>query len=137
MTNEVLIQQKILDLIEISRKCKTGNNYVSLGIISNTQADIFKELLGVEVHGYERILSLRGIRHATIGHKDLTESDFLSILLIVENPDVVGLGKKPNTIVYRKDFERFYFYVECIQNKRKRLEIKTLYKRKRKPLKRP
>ncbi|MCL2412530.1 MAG: hypothetical protein FWC98_00115 [Bacteroidales bacterium] len=133
MKNETKLQQKILDFIRLSKNKKTGNDFISLGKITSSQARYFKKLLGLMVFGYERILSLRGVRHALNSHKNLKETDFLTILLIVEYPDMVVLGNKPNTIVYRKDFDNSYIYVECVQMGKKKLEIKTFYKTKIKP----
>jgi len=135
MKKEVKLQRKILELVKIARTDKKSKDFVPIGKITKFQADVFEKYFGVNVRDYERIIAAEGIRHALNRHKDLTETDFLAILFIVDNPDVVGLGKKQDTIVYRKDFDKFYFYVECVQNKRKRLVIQTLYKRK-KPLKR-
>ena len=133
MKKEIKLQQDILALVKKARTDRTSKDYVSIGKITKFQADIFQKRFGVEVRGYERIVTAEGIRHAQNRHLDLTETDFLAILFIVENPDVVGLGKKPDTIVYRKDFDKFYFYVECIQRGKKRMAIQTLYKTKKPP----
>ncbi|MDR0436915.1 MAG: hypothetical protein LBH22_01285 [Bacteroidales bacterium] len=135
MKKEIKLQQRILEFVRLSKNKKTGNDFISLGVITNSQARYLKKHLGIVVFGYERILSLKGIRHAINGHKNLKENDFLAILFIVECPDVVTLGNKPNTIVYRKDLDNCYVYVECVQKRQKRLEIKTFYKTKKPPKK--
>ncbi|MCL2027316.1 MAG: hypothetical protein FWG79_02400 [Bacteroidales bacterium] len=135
MKKETKLQQKILTLVRKAKTNKTHRDFVSIGKITKFQADVFNKQLGIDVAGYERIITADGIRHAVNKHDNLAETDFLAILLIVDRPDFVGLGKKQDTIVYRKDFDKFYFYVECVQSKRKRLVLQTLYKRK-KPLRR-
>jgi len=132
---EAKLQQKILDLIKIARTHKTSKNTISIGKITKFQADVFKKQFGINVREYERTIDADGVRHALNRHPNLFDTDFLTILLIVDSPDVVGLGKEKDTIVYRKDFEKYFFYVECIQKGKKQLALKTLYKRK-KPLKR-
>ncbi len=131
MKKEIKLQQNILALVKKAKNSKNNKDYVSIGKITKFQADIFEKRFGINVRGYERIITAEGIRHAINRHGYLTEPDFLLILLIVENPDMIGLGKKHDTIVYRKDFDRFYFYVECVQKNKKRLTIQTLYKRKK------
>ncbi|MCL2414172.1 MAG: hypothetical protein FWC94_02840 [Bacteroidales bacterium] len=130
---EVKLQQKILDLIKIARTHKTSKNTISIGKITKFQADVFQKKFGINVREYERTIDTDGIRHALNRHPNLVDTDFLTILLIVDSPDIVGLGKENDTIVYRKDFEKYIFYVECIQKGRKRLVLKTLYKRKKPP----
>jgi len=61
----------------------------------------------------------------------MTISDFLIISTIVNERDVCGLGKAENTIVYKKTLADEYFYVEFIQQGRKKLALKTYYKRKK------
>jgi hypothetical protein len=134
MKKQIKLQQDILTLVKKARTNRTSKDLLSIGKITKFQADIFEKRLGINVRGYERIITAEGVRHA-LKHININDPDFLAILLIVENPDMVGLGKKQNTIVYRKDFDKFYFYVECVQKRKNRLIIQTLYKRK-KPLKR-
>jgi hypothetical protein len=135
MKKEIKLQQKILDLIKIARTHKTSKRIISIGKITKFQADVFEKQFGINVRDYERTLDADGVRHALNKHPNLFDTDFLTILVIVDNPDIVGLGKENDTIVYRKDFEKYIFYVECIQKGKKRLMLKTLYK-KRKPPKR-
>ncbi|MCL2028180.1 MAG: hypothetical protein FWG79_06805 [Bacteroidales bacterium] len=133
MKKEIKLQQDILALVKKARTNRTSKDHVSIGKITKFQADIFQKRFGLDIRGYERIITAEGVRHALNRHANLSETDFLMILFIVENPDIVGLGKKADTIVYRKDFEKFYFYVECVQRGRKRLAIQTLYKMKKPP----
>jgi len=132
MKKEIYLQQKILDFVRYCKTKKRGKDFISLGIISKKQALVFKEQFGIDLVGYERVLTLSGIRHVFNRHENLTESDFLAISLVIEFPDSVRLGNKPNSLLYRKDLDFCYFYVECVIHKRKKLELKTLYKRKRK-----
>jgi len=132
MKKEIKLQQDILALVKKARTDRTNKDYVSIGKITKFQADLFEKKLGINVKGYERVITAEGIRHA-LKHANINDPDFLAISLIVENPDVIGLGKKADTIVYRKDFDKFYFYVECIQKRNQRLAIQTLYKRKKPP----
>jgi len=132
MKKEIKRQQDILALIKKARTDRTSKGYVSIGKITKFQADVFEKRFGINVRDYERVITTEGVRHA-LKHANINDPDFLIISLIVESPDVVGLGKKQDTIVYRKDFDKFFFYVECVQKRNKRLAIQTLYKRKKPP----
>ena len=86
------------------------------------------------LHPENEQLKMDFLVHKSRISKNLKKFFFLLLeLLAICDPDIVGLGKKADTIVYRKDFEKFYFYVECVQRGRKRLAIQTLYKMKKPP----
>lgn len=49
--------------------------------------------------------------------------------MIIAGADEIVQGKYPDTVVYRRSLEKYY-YVECTRMGRKRLAMKTFYKTK-------
>lgn len=127
---------EILNLLKISREIKSGNDkWITLGTIGKSEAKIIKEIIDVDVEGYNRIIDISSLKHIEKKHKELKDTDFCLIPIILENPDKITKGKHPESIVFRKDFEESYYYVEYVRNRRKKMALKTFYKTKKNPSK--
>jgi len=130
MSNDLF--KKILKLIEFSEIVKEGNNYfVDIDLLTNKEIKEIKKITGKDLTGYKRTLDISGIKHSIKKHPNLSYSDFLLIPIIVKNYDFIGKGKKDDIIVYKKEIGNEYFYIEQIRKGRKKLVIKTFYKRKK------
>jgi hypothetical protein len=128
-------QKEILELIRFVQKDRSGNkNYIDFGALTKKEVTELSEIAGVNLDGYVRTLDAAGIIHA-LKHRNIDEADLLLIPFIVANYDIIGYGTKDNTLVYKKLIGQEYFYVEEIRKGRKKLVIKTLYKRKKRQTK--
>ena len=121
--------QEILDFINVVTN-QTNKNFIDFLKIDTEQAQTIKEITGVEVKGYVHSLDNSGVLHA-LKHKNISVADLLLIPFIIENYDFIGKGKEDNTIVYKKIINQEYYYVEEIRTGRKKLDLKTLYKHKK------
>jgi hypothetical protein len=81
---------------------------------------------------YIHSIDENGIRHA-LKHKNISISDILLIPVIITSYDKLRAGNKPNTIVYEKNFADTIVYIVEIRKGRKKLTMKTMYKKKLKP----
>lgn len=119
-------------IIEFVKKLKYGiesNGEFVFGIVSKKEAEQIKKNINVNVEGYKRIFDKSGIKHVLKKHKNIKIKDFLLIPLIIKKYDFISCGNKPNTIFYKKLIGDEYFYVETIRKRRKKLALKTFYKR--------
>jgi hypothetical protein len=137
---------KIEDLFFLAQKIKSGsikrktvkrgskllqdNPKVTFDKVRKTEADLLKKRHSVNVKDFKRVIDLDGVLHVLKKHPNMSVSDFLIIAKIINECDVCGLGKYPETIVYKKTLADEYFYIEFIQYGRKELILKTYYKRK-------
>ncbi len=122
-------QKELLELIEKSLRERDGNNqYFDFAVLKEPEIIILRNLTGIDFTGYRHCIDRSGIIHA-MKHANITISDLLLIPLIVKNYDAIDVGKNEDTIIYKKLIVSEYFYVEEIRKGRKKLAIKTLYKR--------
>lgn len=123
------MKDKIIEFIK-KAKGKIGNKgYLDFGIVSNKEAEQIKKIININVEGYKRTLDDTGINHVFKIHKDIKDEDFLLIPSIIKEYDFIGAGKKPDTIVYKKLIVNDFFYIETVRKGRKKLAIKTFYKK--------
>lgn len=122
------VQNEILLLVEKSMSSKEGNKlYLDFAEVEISEANNLKKLTGLNFSGYKHSLDRSGIIHA-LKHQNIEVSDILLIPCIIQSPDNLKVGNKPNIIIYEKLIGDKYFYVEEIRKGRKKLSIKTLYK---------
>lgn len=123
------IQSKIQKLIENSLREKDGNSlFYDFATVSKQEAEKLKSLTDTDLTGYRHSLDRSGIIHA-LKHNNIDNSDILLIPYILKEYDQVKKGNKKNTIIYEKKIVDMYFYVEEVREGRKKLTIKTLYKK--------
>lgn len=132
----MLTRKKINALIDLYRKSqsdKSGNRkFVELVSVTKKQAAQLGKLFnGVDLADYTHSIDESGLRHA-LKHPDISISDILLIPFIIAEYDKVYPGNKPFTIVYEKEFVDTVVYIEEIRTGRKKLVLKTMYKRKTK-----
>lgn len=124
-------KNSINDFVAKSKKNKQGNKlFLDFGSVNSTEAKQISKITGLNLLNYKRSLDESGVRHA-LKHNNITDSDFNLIPIIVLDYDFIGEGKQKGTIVYKKIIGKEYFYVEVVRKSRKKLVIKTLYKRKK------
>lgn len=128
------VQKEILQFIESINDKSTNNKFIDIGALSKVDTEILGEILSIDLKGYKHGLDVSGVLHA-LKHKNITTADLLLIPFIIKNYDVLGKGKKENTIVYKKKINDTYYYVEEVRKGRKKLMLKTLYKQKKRPKK--
>lgn len=118
---------------------------ISLGAVSQQNAERILKETGFDVSGYERVIDNYSVKHsfkkhgseateAPRGQIAITADDFARIPEIVENADrIENAGKTPqgrDTILYVKRFNGETFYFEEIRTGKNELVPSTLYKRK-------
>jgi phage-Barnase-EndoU-ColicinE5/D-RelE like nuclease3 len=122
----------------------TENKFVSLGIVTPTQAALLKAKTGFSLEGYERIVDKSAINHvlkvhgnekkeALKGQIAVVEKDFENLPEIIKSQNVIFSGKNKqgkNCLLYEAKIGNTYYYVEEIRTGRKHLAMQTLYKRK-------
>jgi len=106
------------------------NQEVTFNKVSKTEADLFLKKHGINVKDYIRTMNLEQTLHVLKRHPNMTIADFLIISTIINDRDICGLGRAENTIVYKKTLADEYFYIEFIQHGKKKLALKTFYKKK-------
>jgi len=137
-------QKLIEELIEIAILDKSSTKWFDLGGLSNREIEIIKEKINIDVSDYKRVITVQDINHSMNRHGDkkvdsypIDYSDFLLIPFIISNFDEMIVGDITKTtnlqsIIWVKEIGDKYFFVEEIRKGRKKLALKTLYK---KPLK--
>lgn len=125
------IQSNLLQFIELATNSRNAGNklFIDLAALTIDEVSQLMKLTGKDLTGYVHSLDGSGIIHA-LKHPNIKASDILLIPFIVQNYDFIGQGKTDGTIVYKKLIGDEYFYVEEIRTGRKKMVIKTLYKRK-------
>jgi hypothetical protein len=106
-----------------------------------------KAKTGIEFNGFQRTMDNYAIKHtfrkhgnekqeAQRGQMGVTAADFEQITSIIAQPDEIIHGGINNigreVILYRKNLENQYFYVEEIRPAKKEAAMQTLYIRKNK-----
>lgn len=124
------IESKLLKLIELSFS-ETGNkNFFDYKPVQKKVEYFVKKERNLSLNNFVHSVDISGIKHA-LKHKNINASDILLLPLIVSEFDLIGFGKTPDTIVYKKEIGDHYFVVEEIRKGRKKLTMKTLYKYKK------
>ncbi len=136
MTNNYIRVRNIGDLLRFVKKCEKFPKQNLKGIIGKVtkhSANIIQREHSIDIRDYIRIVDSSSLKHVLSGHPEIKLFDLLLISLITTEPDVMGLGKKENTIVYKKQISDTFFYVEFIRKGKKELVMQTFYKRKSRP----
>jgi hypothetical protein len=124
------IETKILKLIEISLTESENKFFIDYDAVDKKIEEFINKSINLKIKDFVHSVDLSGIKHA-LKHKNIKASDILLLPLIVSDYDLIGFGKKENTIVYKKQIGDYYFVVEEIRKGRKKLTMKTLYKYKK------
>ena len=130
-----------------------------IGLISNTcdykfcivDETIDDELLetaakhGIDLTGFKHVIETSGVQHAIKRHgpksndrAPLTLEDYLLVPYIIKNRDRLSIStsktrqRESTVLVYEKQIELDYYYVEEIRTGQKSLAFQTMYKRKSK-----
>jgi hypothetical protein len=137
---------KIIEFIDKILSDKSSKQHIlSLGVISDKEAQKLKDLTGLDLENYERIVDNFAIKHALNKHGHagveklrgqiaISKDDFEYIPEIVGNPDKIETGEKnrrnADLLKYTKNIDEKIVYVEEIRKGRKQLALQTLYKQK-------
>jgi hypothetical protein len=127
----------------------TTNQRIKIDLANPTveQLTAIKETTGIELTDFQRTMDNYAIKHTFRKHGNdkletlrgqigVTEKDFEKIDSIIDNPDEITHGGINNigreVILYRKNLENQYVYVEEIRPAKKEAAMQTLYIRKNK-----
>jgi len=132
--------------IQSATTTRAGSNLVfEICSVTVEQAEALRIEIGIELEGYKHILDDGSIRHVIKQHGNrdkeelrgqvaVTEMDFTLIPSILTEYDKVRSGGKSSlgldVIIFEKVITDTYFYLVEVRTGRKRLSMKTLYKRK-------
>jgi hypothetical protein len=119
---------------------------LEIGSISNYEAELIRYKTGLNVSGYTRIIDNYGIKHTLKQHGKaeleqlrgqlpIIPSDFELIPQIVKTENIIYSGKNKignDVILYEAVLDNVFYYAEEVRNKRKKLALQSIWKRKRK-----
>lgn len=141
LTTEGEIRKYIADVFDPANRTRNlePGEY---GVVDNSEGAAIKEVLGVDVTGFTRVLT-NDLRHLVNKHGDaakeaqhgqlpITPDDLARIPDIVRNYDFIGAGEKTGRgqgVVYVKRVNGTIYYVEMVQSGRRELAPKTMWKR--------
>ena len=139
----------IVSFVKQVLESRTNEKQVfSLGKVTDKNAEMIKSVLGLDVTDYNRVIDNYAVKHTMSKHRDNTKEmkrgqqglkteDFGFIPQITESPDFIQPGSKNKqknapVVNYEKELESIlYIYLEEIQKGKKRLSMKTMFKRKK------
>ena len=97
---------------------------------------------GIDLKGYKHVIETSGVRHSEKRHgiesKDrtpLTLEDYLLVPYIIKHRDNLSIStsktrqREATVLIYEKQIELDFYYVEEIRSGKKSLAFQTLYKR--------
>lgn len=123
------VENKILELYRVALLVKSENrNYIDLRPLNDVEINQMKILTGKDFRGYVHQIDVSAIRHCIKRHPDITEADFLLIPSILKLSKIKR-GNKPDTFVFIAELVHSYYYVEYERSGRKKLAMKTFYKK--------
>ena len=121
--------RRIRELFAV-RNNPTGKRYVIAGICERLKKDLKEKGITID-DSYVHSINDEGIKHTINRNHNLSESDFISLLEIIEHYDKITIGKtktKLKAIVYEKAMSNGdIVYIEEIRTGKKALCFKTLY----------
>lgn len=138
----VAINEKIIDkFIEDSIKY-SSNKKLYFGKINKELANRIKNNIGINLNEYNISLKCDSIRHILkhhsneneilIGQVPVVKDDFKLLSIVISNFDEIyesGLSKDEKlSITFRKNIGNDYYLINYISDKRKSLELQTVYK---------
>lgn len=140
------VRQRIKELVIFAfENINTSKNKREpINEISEKEANFLKEKTGFDFSGYERIIDKSSVIHtfnqhgnqkseAARGQIAITKKDFELIPEIVKSKNVINTEKNKNgaeCIMYEAIIGDTFYYVEEIRKGKKKLCLKTMYKRK-------
>jgi hypothetical protein len=133
---------KLSELLSVAKTVKSSNKWVDCGKITSSQAKKILESTGIDVSGYSRVIELTNVRHILNNHgtrsKDpypVDSEELLLVPFILANPDKIIKSKsnsKSNSLEIITSIKAIgdkYLYVEEVRTGRKKLALKTFYKK--------
>ena len=125
---------------------KQSNDRAYLGKIPDTTAQMVMDETGINISGYNAILSSDNVRHIIRNHGNanteesrgqtaITENDILQIPFILSDPDRVTLsGQKDNrgrnSLIFEKRIGDNYVTIQAVADGTHSIQTDTLYKKK-------
>lgn len=131
----------IEDLVNIALSRKDGNNaYAEIGEVTANVAEMVKQATGIDVTGFVHAVDESAIRHvfekhgnekkeASRGQVAVTNNDIANLANIVMSPDKIEQGDEENTIEVSKRVGSEVLVVQEIRARRKKLALKTMWKK--------
>ena len=143
------VTKKIKELIRIAKSKSNKNEWYDYLDIDEKTIEEFSSKTGIDLRGYKHLIDVSGIKHILrkhgnvthekkIGQMPVSEGDLLKIREIIKNYDKMNASKKTKTkldsIEYKKRIgDSNYTMIEEIRKGRKKLALKTLFKKPLKP----
>ena len=138
-------QEKIQRLLNADKDTSKGVQRETIGKVTEQQAKVIQDALGIDVSGYKHTIDKSEIGHIFNNHGDIKQEenrgqiavnndDFARIPEILANPDKIEYSDKNDkgleTITYTKAFNGTTYIIEEIRTGKKELALNTMYKRK-------
>ncbi len=112
--------------------------------LTESEIQYLREKVDLDLTGYVRMVSVYDIIHVFNSHGDRYKEaargqvhviidDFRLIPFILDKGEAIDFGTDKqglNFVKYRADLQNKYFYVEIIRTGRKKLALKSMFKRK-------
>ncbi len=140
-----MLDAHILHLISFALSDNTSlNSVLSIGSVSQEQADAIQQAAAIDVTGYEFVIDKSAVKHAFKQHGNsiteanrgqiaITTDDFIQIPAILATGEISYAGKNKigrDVIDFEADLAYIYHCLMEIRTGRKQLAFATLYKRK-------
>ncbi len=138
------IKSKILEIVELAIKNKSSNAWVDIKTLNKKEVEVLNKITKKDLTGYKRVITVQDINHVLKKHgkksKDknpINYADFLLIPDIINNPDKIYLSNERSkqsqlqVIIYKKKFFNTFYYLEEVRIGKKKVALKTLYKKSR------
>lgn len=128
-------------LLEVATSRGGGNrSFANLAKVTDETAKKIKDILGVDVAGFDIGIDESAIRHTLNQHGNeqteqkrgqtaVTEQDFALVAEITNNADVIKKGNSENTLQFEKQIGSLYVVVQELRIGKGKLSLKTMYKK--------
>ncbi len=138
-------QKDLNSLVERAIKNQGGSReFVNLGVLPHSLVKKIKTNTGLDLTGYSRIIDYSAVRHVIIRHfsenknsnlVSVTKKDIFNIQYVLINAKIHDIGRAHTfsnlVITWEATLKERFFYLEEIREGRKKLALKTMYKKKR------
>ena len=128
-------------LLEVATSRGGGNqSFTNLAKVTDETAKKIKDILGIDVTGFDIGIDESAIRHTLNQHGNeqteqkrgqtaVTQQDFALVAEITNNADVIKKGNSENTLQFEKQIGSLYVVVQELRIGKGKLSLKTMYKK--------
>lgn len=122
---------KIADFVRKVTGHVGNKSFLDFEAVSEEDSRTLNQLLQLKTDGYVHTIDAAGVNHILKRHPNITPDDFELLPCIIKEYDFIGTGTTNNSVVYKKTIDDDFYCVEEARTGRKKLAIKTFYKRKK------